>query len=134
MKATQVAKVQREAKTRISDIISSGEHFRSLSSDISAKAYAAIPANLPGYAREYLRGYIDARFDLLWRTMEFRYQLADGSWINAHDLEYDNDCPRDNVATCSHSGHYVATHNPPAAHFWAGTDRFYTTPRPISDK
>jgi hypothetical protein len=125
MRAAQAARAQRDAQTRIVDIVNAGEHFHSAYDHISRQAFAAIPPTLPGYAREYLRGYLNARLDLLWRNTEFRYQLADGSWVNATDLEYNG--------TDQSSGHWVATHNPPAAHFWKGTDRPFTHPQPINN-
>jgi hypothetical protein len=130
-----------QSKVRIADSISSGRHFHSRYLDIAGRASAHIVGSLTGPAREYLRGYIDAKLETLWRETTFCY-LVNGAWIPADELEYGPEC-RVTDGTCDHSGHYVAHCNPPAAHIWRGTDgtlvtdrdggpRFFTDPQPVS--
>lgn len=111
-----------ETKIRIADIVSAGVQFRSRYLDIAKRTNEAIPAKLPLWARQYLRGYADALLERLHRDTDFRY-LIDGVWINAKDLEYANDCRTPD--TCAHSGHVAATRNPAQCTFWKGTDRVF---------
>jgi hypothetical protein len=109
----------REAKTAIADRFSAGEQFHSTYERIYTQAHACVPANLPQWAKAELRGYTDAKCEALWRMVDFRYEV-NGEWIKASELEYGPECRE--PKTCSHSGHYVAI----------GTDRPFTTPRPVS--
>jgi hypothetical protein len=70
---TEAIRLQSEARVRLTDRINAGVQFKLDSLEISRRARAEIPARLPGPYRAYLNGYIDARIDMLWRDVEFRY-------------------------------------------------------------
>src|SRR5260370_1017101 len=108
MRIADTVKLQSTVKCRIADRVSAGAQFHSRYLDIAKRAGDEIPSRLPAWSRQYLSGYLDAKLEALWRLTDFRYQLADGQWVNAHSLEYGP----------GSAGEWVATHNPPAAHFW----------------
>lgn len=110
------------AKVQIADEIRSGHHFHIRYLEISKRANARIPAKLPRWAREYLRGYADALLNELTHDTDFRYLIGQ-TWISAKDLEYSNDCREPN--TCQHSGHIAAVQKAPSATFWRGTDKVF---------
>ena len=122
MNLDRSTRIVSETKVRMLDRVSAGTHFHSRFLDISKQVGECVPANLPQWAKHYLRGYADALLEPLHRQTDFRY-LIDGQWINARDLEYANDCQSPD--TCAHSGHVAATRNPPQATFWKGTDRVF---------
>lgn len=104
---------QSDALNRIKDAVSAGRIFKSTSADINANVNARIPASLPYWSKQYLHGYADALRDAFYRSdLEFRYQMPDGQWINAKDLDYKTWCPASNT---------------PSGHFWIGSDRPYFT-------
>ena len=122
MNLDRTTRLVSESKLRIRDRVNAGTQFRSRYLDIAKQASAEIPATLPNWARQYLRGYADALLDNLNRESEFRYLIGE-QWVNAKDLEYANDCRT--PESCDHSGHVAATRNPPQATFWKGTDRIF---------
>ena len=105
---------QNVAKTRIADAFSAGTSFHSTSARISENVNAIIKgAKLPNWAVQYLRGYVDAKFDAIYRLLDFRYQMPDGKWIVAKDIDYTKWMPGEGT---------------PCGHFWTGTDRpFFTS-------
>lgn len=73
---------------------------------------------LPYYAREYLRGYVDAKRDMLWHDMVFSYEI-DGKRLSIDSVEYKAYMPEYVCTTALHSGAYV----------WkSDTSKFYTVP------
>lgn len=100
------------------EIIATGVHFRMRYLAICDRVSKAISPTLPQWSRTYLRGYADALLDQLSRQAEFRYQMPDGKWVNARDLEGEQ--------------LRIASEGAPQATFWPGTEDVFYVDKALS--
>lgn len=70
---------QSEALTRVKDAISAGRSFKSTSASINERVNDAIPASLPFWAKQYLRGLREC---VARRVLPDRLgiQISDARW------------------------------------------------------
>lgn len=105
------------AEEMIDSAARDGMHFHKDHLTIHAQMLAAKPAKCPMWVSMYLNGYIRCAMKRFDSMIEFRYQLRDGRWVNAHDLTYEP----------GNDGRWVAeTKNVPSGFFWKGTDHPYS--------
>lgn len=121
----------RAAASAVNDAFSAARIFRDSHVQIDARVQriydelnSKTPAGkwrYPSYVRYHTAGYISARYDDIWKHVEFCYRDADGALFSTH-----RDSTHRKTEEFYATGRGSELGRLESAHVWKGTDRNYT--------